>query len=1154
MLIPLLLTLAQAVAPATSAASDSFRFEYFRTRDRIEADGTARRSVEIRVRLRTPQGVQEFGQVAVPYVKDYGDVVYTSVRVHKPDGTSRAVSDGMLEDLNPFGINDASIPIDVRLKKLTIPRLEPGDTLAYVMTLTHKPFVPGEAYGEMKFTPLPVDGPQTYELDIPAESRIRVSLRPDLGATWETIPSEPDRLVRKLTLEVPPLVVAATGATEAQQLALQNPDVSYTTFPTWSAVGTWWWKMSQAAVGGDDEIKKEAERLTQGKTTPAARVEALARFVTQTVRYLNVSFGMGRMRPREAGSVLSSRYGDCKDKVGLLMALGESQGLKIRPALISAKRQDLRDDAPGPHQFDHVIAVAMLGPTEKDWVWFDVTNNFTSPDLLFTPLRDKRALLIRENGEGVLVKTPAVPGFPRRKLFELNGTLDASGLLKGHVRIADGSDASGSLRAFFGSAPPEQRPELIKQNSITFWKDAKTSNYTTSDPSDTSQPFVYEFDFESTVSGLDTEKEWEFWIPDFGGVLADPASVDATAKRPITFLASEIGYKGSIELPEGATARAPLSVSLTRPFASSESAYSIEGRTVKVTRTVRLNAAGITPDEMAAYTALYKAADTDRKQDFRVGPIRVSGVAAAVTLQKQGKAAWNQKDFPRALDLLEKAAAADPKLKGIYEDIGLVHRETKDHEKAVAAYTKAIEADPYSESAYAERAYSNFELRHPEDAEKDLLKQIEAAPFKEWSYRRLAQYRRSQKRYKEAADLFAKSLAIDPKPVADWMDLGWSHAEAGNAAEARVAFAKAEQLGITTGRRTYVARGYALIGDLKPADALARKDLPELIKKAVEITKENFHGQMYWTDRMVEAWEVIGTAAFAEGDLDTAERYLKASWDAGLSPDAGFTYMRLLAKRGKPAEASAVLSAIVAMRPSIYERSEMPAVLKALGSAAVGAKASTESKRVRAIQIPVEKPPTVLSQNVNVLVQDGRVTAVKGFSKEMETVMAPLLDALVGQPAPWFDPDGKGVSIVRDGYINCGPRGCTWFARTEAPPRPEGMAGPAIDVGSIRISSVSPAVGTELTAGATVKMKVTLAYSLDGPKEGQVALYAVDDRLIQLVTPQLRKTVKPGSGAVDFAFEIVVPAESQAIRIHTLVAVGVAPTKTHEQIEFKVRK
>src|SRR5204863_6252004 len=131
------------------------------------------------------------------------------------------------------------------------------------------------------------------------------------------------------------------------------------------------------------------------------------------------------------------------------------------------------------------------------------------------------------------------------------------------------------------------------------------------------------------------------------------------------------------------------------------------------------------------------------------------------------------------------------------------------------------------------------------------------------------------------------------------------------------------------------------------------KDLPELTKKASEITKDNFASQMYWTDRMVEAWEVIGSAAFAANDLDTGERFLKAAWEGGLSPDAGFTYVRLLALRGKTADAAAILATATAMRPSIFQKPEMPALLKVLGSDAVKAKSSTEAKRLRAVPLPV---------------------------------------------------------------------------------------------------------------------------------------------------------------------------------------------------------
>ena len=129
MILPLLLAFAQASNQPQEATADAFKFDYFRVRDRIEANGEARRLVEVSVLLRTPTAVQQFGQVGAPYVDGYGKVSFERIRVQKPSGATSDVTDGHMEDLNPFGTNDAGIPADIRFRKLTIPRLEPGDRL-----------------------------------------------------------------------------------------------------------------------------------------------------------------------------------------------------------------------------------------------------------------------------------------------------------------------------------------------------------------------------------------------------------------------------------------------------------------------------------------------------------------------------------------------------------------------------------------------------------------------------------------------------------------------------------------------------------------------------------------------------------------------------------------------------------------------------------------------------------------------------------------------------------------------------------------------------------------------------------------------------------------------------------------------------------------
>ena len=101
----------------------------------VEGDGSFARTVEVRVLLRTANGVGEFGQIGSPYVDGYGDVAFEKVVIEKADGRIVEVNNGLVEDVIPFGVTQTSIAADIRFKKMTIPGLEPGDSLFCRMVL-----------------------------------------------------------------------------------------------------------------------------------------------------------------------------------------------------------------------------------------------------------------------------------------------------------------------------------------------------------------------------------------------------------------------------------------------------------------------------------------------------------------------------------------------------------------------------------------------------------------------------------------------------------------------------------------------------------------------------------------------------------------------------------------------------------------------------------------------------------------------------------------------------------------------------------------------------------------------------------------------------------------------------------------------------------
>ena len=88
-----------------------------------------------------------------------------------------------------------------------------------------------------------------------------------------------------------------------------------------------------------------------------SQLARLQEFVAREVRYVALEHGASAVVPRRAGDTLESRYGDCKDKVTLLLALARGAGYQAWPVLVGSTRRDLeRLRPPALGYFDHMIA------------------------------------------------------------------------------------------------------------------------------------------------------------------------------------------------------------------------------------------------------------------------------------------------------------------------------------------------------------------------------------------------------------------------------------------------------------------------------------------------------------------------------------------------------------------------------------------------------------------------------------------------------------------------------------------------------------------------------------------------------------------------------------------------------------------------------
>lgn len=113
-----------------------------------------------------------------------------------------------------------------------------------------------------------------------------------------------------------------------------------------------WVKQARSAFPSDDDLLLHA-----------------IRFVQDEVRYVGLEEGLGRRHPTAPSKVLERRFGDCKDKASLLVALLAEAGIEAHPALVSTTHGHvLADRLPSLGVFDHAIVQVRAKSGKIYWV------------------------------------------------------------------------------------------------------------------------------------------------------------------------------------------------------------------------------------------------------------------------------------------------------------------------------------------------------------------------------------------------------------------------------------------------------------------------------------------------------------------------------------------------------------------------------------------------------------------------------------------------------------------------------------------------------------------------------------------------------------------------------------------------------------------
>jgi tetratricopeptide (TPR) repeat protein/transglutaminase-like putative cysteine protease len=925
-----------AAASATREAAPSkpdysqepFIFEQYATKIRFENDGTGERDYVARIRVQSDAGVQALGELTFGYNSANEQMNVQYVRVRKSDGTVVTADPSAVKEMTADVERDAPVYTDYKEKHITVPSLKPGDTLEYeIDTRLATPFAPGEFWYAQNFLHGAIILDESLEVNLPDGRAVKLAAPGNeyqtsrsagrVIYTWKhselTHPSDDDQ------------------KKQAQDSKPKPPDVQFTTFKSWGDVAQWYAKLEQGRSDPTPEIRVKVAELTQGKSTDLEKIQALYDYVAKNIRYVSLSFGLGRYQPHTAAEVFANQYGDCKDKATLLAAMMRAAGVPSDVALIPATSK-LDETMPSPSQFDHVITAV---PQGNGLVWIDSTTEVAPFRMLASTLRDKSALLVAPDGKGRIVRTPADPPFLATQTVNTEGTVNDLGKLTGTVHYEVRGDQELFLRIAFRHIAQAQWKQIgaaiLQQDGLS----GEVTSVESSDPTDTRDPFQITIHFSQSDFLPWTSKEPSVRLPLLS--IGLPETTDDNSGPIELGSPLNVTVRLKLTLPANFKGRAPVGVAVSRDYAAFKSDYTLEGQTLTAERTMNFKMRELPAERTSDYLAFTHAVESDENQSLHLqnasaGTAQVPQSAKVEDVMDAAQAALHGESPQSAVPLFQRVIELDPKKyeKEIWNDLGIAYMYGGKSDDAIAAFRKQLDVNPYDESSNRYLAVALSREQKYDDAVDAYRKQIEINPLDPVAHMGLGQLLTQQHKDADAVPELEKAAAIQPENANVEVSLGRAYLHTGQKDKALEAFDRATQLSQTPMVWNNVAYEMA-------EQKLQLDKAQQYAESAVAAIAANLRNidlshltlpQFQQGESLASFWDTLGWVYFQEGDFAKATRYIRAAWLVGQSGAMSDHLGQILQKQGHNDQAAdAFAQGLAARHPDPDTRAHMMLLL-----------------------------------------------------------------------------------------------------------------------------------------------------------------------------------------------------------------------------------
>lgn len=514
----------------------------------VHLDGEGQKTYQNQVfRILHPQALQ-LGNVAIVWNPAVGAPMVHALRIHREGTVIDVLDTARFEILRREDQLEQAMLDGLLTATLRVPDLRVGDDLEIVYTVpAHDLTLGSDSFGMLFLAHNPAAGRFRLGLSWAEGQQPEISLTPDFAGIAQRGPRS-----FEIRADNPG---AITPPKDAPPRFGWMRVVQYSDFADWAAVSRRFDSIFRdaARLAPDSPVKAEAARIAAAHSGDLARAQAALELVQRQVRYIFVGLNGGNLTPATADETWQRRYGDCKGKTALLLALLAELGIEAEAVLANNAGIDdgFDERLPSPGLFDHVLVRAEI---DGQAYWLDGT----LPDVAEArtrPALPYRWILPLSAAGSPLEAVPFEPfALPQEMgLYEIDarGGFDQPARIK-HEAVTRGAE---------GLVQYMQVSALTPDQLLTSFRGALAG----SGQWDTIESVDYRYDRATqasvlTISGTgpvdwEEEEDGEYWLALPGGGFSPPErrqrATDQNQDAPFYTEPSYSCHATTVRLPEG---------------------------------------------------------------------------------------------------------------------------------------------------------------------------------------------------------------------------------------------------------------------------------------------------------------------------------------------------------------------------------------------------------------------------------------------------------------------------------------------------------------------------------------------------------------------------------------------------------------------------